>query len=222
MKNTAELVNNISTAFAIMPTLAASIASTLIIGPAGLIAPVLFGSLYYVTRNSLGQGDLALGALKHIEPSKNISEVTQRMGFEETPAMYFAKNQKKFKARAAFNNVIMSENQLQFFDQEEQDFIWAHEFAHIKRGDNKVTSAVYSNVCTNSLSFSALTILGLAKEMTAQNDLLMASSSFAAAAMISAVPIIVKETRSSNHKAEFDCDKRAVLATGNIDSGIRA
>jgi|GEM_PF-6494046 len=222
MRVTAEFTNNVFSASAILPTLVASVASTLMIGPSALIAPVIFGSLYFISRNSLGHSTVSLSSLEQIEHSQAIEKITKNMGFEKPPNMFVIKEQKKITARASFNNVLMAESLLQRFDKSEEDFIWAHEFAHVKRGDNKVTSSVYSNVSTSSLSFLTIASLSLTKDMASQGDLLMASSSFALAAVVSSVPLLIKGTRASNHIAEFDCDKRAVLATGNIDAGIRA
>lgn len=222
MKNSAELANNSATVLSIIPTILGSFASTLIAGPATLIGPVLLGTLYYLTRNSLGPSMMGLNSLQQLEPNQDIKEISETLGLPKPAQMFLAKGRHKFCAKTAFNNVIMAENFIGCFDEEEKNFIWAHELAHVKRGDNNVSSAAYSNVSINGLSFAGLLTVALTQGGHIQNDFLMASAQFAMAATASATPLFLRNSKSSNHKAEFDCDKRAVLATGNIDAGIRA
>ncbi len=217
--------NNASGAAAIMPTMVAGISSTLLYGPPSLIAPVIVGSLLYVIRNHISHSGFEMDSLSKLKPDDVENEIAYKIGLRKTPPMYSLKNGFDENAFATFNNAIMSENFFEDLNQDEQDFVWAHEFSHIRRNDNITYKAGLYGFVTSAFGFVSMMGTGVIRDTMSQGNLInefTASLPFGLAAMVSYIPIFVRRTTKMSHLMEFDCDKRAVLATGDIDAGIRS
>ena len=225
MRLTGEFQNYAITAAVLLPTVVAGVTSTLMYGPGVLIAPVIIGVVCYISRNHVGNTGYRLSALKEIEPDPIIDGIAYNVGLKETPPMFQNNSLFDSNACASYDNAIMSWDFLSYLTQEEQDFIWAHEFAHIKRADNLAArTGIYASYI-NAFGFMGMVCYAMAKaEYTGMGaaDEMMASLPFGAAAFGVLPLTLIPPAQKSNHIKEFDCDKRAVLATGNIDAGISA
>ena len=215
--------NNASGVATILPTIMVSAYTALSYGPSGIILPVVVGGIIYSVRNHISNSGFSRNSLTRLDPTEDHQQISTDIGLSSTPPMFSLERGRHSNAFASFNNAVMSED---FFDKltpKEQNFVWAHEFAHIRRNDSIAPKAAQYGLITSAFGFLSMMGLGVLDNIINNGDMvpeMTGSMPFIGAFALSAMATFIRQTKHMNHVMEFDCDKRAALATGNIDAAI--
>lgn len=224
MNLSAEFKNNAGAAVALMPSLLATIASIYFIGPWALVPTVITASVLYIARNNIANARFDNYELEKIEPTPRQIEILQNMGFTKIPSFYDLKSGNK-NALAAYDNIVFENGIYEILTDREREFVTAHEAAHIQRRDG-----LPFRMSENGLAYGGINILyhfvgSLIMGWTTATDpadVACGAIGFIAPLFTAAVGSRLPRLVRSAHKMEIDCDRRAVLATGDIDAGISA
>jgi hypothetical protein len=209
------------------PSLMGTIAATYFSGPASLLHAVIgYTSAYLFSRSmTLNYHSQDVENYERLELRGEWKKINKNMRIMTDPPV-FCQHIKRNTGSSNRGNIFLGIDVLQDLPQDEVDFLYAHELAHFKRGDHLPYHAgKYALGANVSLALLNAGILhsDAGAHFSTQG---MACIAFGAAAAVTHIirnihAMHVSHNPIRRHQREFDCDRRAVLATGNIDAGIR-
>lgn len=223
MKLSGEFKNRARCTLAMTPAMLATIASVYATGPSALIPAVVCAAIAYPLSRWVGQLGHNPDLLTRMEPTEKWKEIAKNIGFRKVPPVYRLEDD-EHNAHAGYGNVVMKSDLLDYSTEEDKDFVFAHELGHIKRCDGRVkAAATYSGMLTAFTGIYHLYDMIFFSGASGGDAMMPGATSFLAftAAACATIPLgSDKRTKEGNHEMEFDCDARAVKATGDIDAGI--
>jgi len=223
MNLSGEFKNRAKCTLAMTPAMVATIASVYATGPSALIPAVICAAIAYPLSRWVGQIGHDPELLTRMQPSERWKEISKNMGFLKVPPVYRLEDD-EHNAHAGFGNVVMKSDLLENATVEDLDYVFAHELGHIKRCDGRVRSAaMHSGMLAAFTGIYHLYDMIFFSGASGGEAMMAGATSFLAftAAACATIPLgSDKRTEKGNHEMEFDCDARAVRATGDIDAGI--
>lgn len=223
MNLSGEFKNRAMCGFAMAPSLVATIASIYLVGPSALIPAVITAAIAYPLSKAVANLGHNPDLLTRMNPTQRWKEIANNMGFRKVPPVYRLESDRE-NAHAGYGDIIIRSELLENRNADEIDNTFAHELAHIKRCDGLVVpTAWYSSMFSGFTAVYHIYDTVFFNGSSSTEAALASGSAFIAfgfAAGLSIPFLLNRRTEEENHKMEFDCDRRAVLATGNVDSGI--
>lgn len=169
--------------------------------------------------------------LPNLDLERIVDRLAPEMGLRKPPKVYMSKMSLGSPAVTVNKNILVSPDYASFLPPAQKDWLLAHEMHHVKRKDGLV-AVVYSSCVKASTGLAAMWTLnsvldGVTHALTDSfpiNYVINSSSNAAMTLLACSFYILMKKSVSNtiaeNHEMEFDCDRAASMATGDIDSGI--
>jgi len=207
---------------AIAPAVAATTVAGYYGGLDTVIPSLVLGSIAIAGFRTVKNLASDASSLTRLEPTERWKEIASNMGVHVMPRIYRHESEEE-NAFVSYRSIVLESELYDNSPSEIIDDTFAHELAHIKRGDGLYRSMANNAVVYSiaSACFSLYNMLLFADSSTEAVNLGFSFISFAGATIVTTPLILIdRETIEANHEMEFDCDARAVYATGNVDAGI--
>lgn len=221
MKLTGEFTNAAGVALMAAPYVATTVLSAGIMHPATTVAAAAIGAGLYAFRNSITSIFASPKKIAKIETTDAMRNIASAIGLKNAPDTYIVERPVK-NAYAYSDAILFTQSAVDALSEEEFLSTYAHECAHIKRGDHSIRQGEITGMFAGAFGFCLSLGNGIVTGATGDEFLQQSVTTMAYASTVVVPYLTAKAYRSPSvsHRMEFDCDRREVLATGNSMNSI--
>lgn len=221
MKLTGEFTNAAGALLMAAPYVATTVLSVGIMHPVTTIAAGAIGAGLYGVRNTFTSLLSSAKKIEEIETTEAMRDIAAKIGLDEAPKAYIAEIPDS-NAYAYSDAVLYTQQAIDICSEEEFLATYAHECAHIKRGDHSIRQAEITGMFAGAFGFCLSLGNGIATGATGDEYLqqTVTAVAYASSIIVPYLTAIAYRSTPVSHKMELDCDRREVMATGDLMSSI--